>query len=73
MSALHLLWIVPLAGGAGMFVTAIFAGRRDIPPLCEDCPRVEQEAPIWEKYGIRKEETENDKQTEAISFDLPGV
>jgi hypothetical protein len=53
MSTLHLLWIVPLAGGAGMFITAIFAGRRDIPPLCEDCPRVEIDDPIGEKYGTK--------------------
>lgn len=45
MNALRLLWIDPLAGGVGMFTIAIFAGSRDIPPLCEDCPRVEQPGP----------------------------
>lgn len=49
----------PLAGGAGMFIAAIFAGRQDIPTLCEDCPRVETEDPIREKYGTRKEGTKN--------------
>lgn len=28
ISAWHLLWIVPLSGGLGMFITAIFAGSR---------------------------------------------
>lgn len=26
INALHLLWIIPLAGGAGMMITAIIAG-----------------------------------------------
>lgn len=60
MRVWHLFWIVPLSCSAGAFIMAIFAGRRDIPPLCEDCPRVEQEDPIGEKYGTRKEGTKND-------------
>lgn len=28
ISAWHLLWIVPLSGGVGVFIMAIFAGSR---------------------------------------------
>lgn len=54
MRVWHLFWIVPLSCSIGAFIMAIFAGRRDIPPLCEDCPRVEQEDPVGEKYGTKK-------------------
>ena len=29
MNALHLLWIIPLAGSLGAFVMALFAGSKE--------------------------------------------
>lgn len=28
INALHLIWIVPLSGGFGVFIMALFAGRK---------------------------------------------
>ena len=62
MNLRHLLWIIPLSASVGAFIMAIFAGRKDIPPMCEDCPRVEIDDPIGEKYGTNKSGgSENDK------------
>ena len=59
MNHLHLLWVVPLSFFGGFKVCKAIQSLKD-KGFCEDCPRVEQEDPIGEKYGTRGG-TKNDK------------
>ena len=54
MNTAQLFWIIPVSIGIGCIAGVRYALKR-MPPICEDCPRVEQEDPIGEKYGTRKE------------------
>ena len=52
MNTAQLIWIIPVSIGIGCIVGVRYALKR-MPPICEDCPRVETADPIGEKYGTK--------------------
>ena len=57
MRLFWLVLIIPLSMLTGAICMALVALNKcnDIPPICEDCPRVDIADPIGAKYGTEDE------------------
>lgn len=54
MNPLHLLWIIPLSGGVGVFIMAIFAGGRSEEPEGYDVSGLLEVPDFWPSH-LKKE------------------